>query len=105
MKSFSTFAIAITLFVLCIIEKEAKQRDLEAQRLQRQSSDEAYLVSPTLSSPAYADLQSGNYNFKAEKFQLSELTLSSTASNTLEPTPFLGKLPLLNSLFAENNVN
>ena len=105
MKSFSTFAIAITLFVLCIIEKEAKQRDLEAQRLEKQSSEEAYLANPVFSTPAYADLQNGKYSFNAEKFQLSELTLSSTASNTLEPTPFLGKLPLLNSLFAENNVN
>jgi len=105
MKSFSTFAIAVTLFVLCIIEKEAKQRDLEAQRLEKQSSEEAYLANPVFSTPAYADLQNGKYSFNAEKFQLSELTSGNTASSALEPTPFLGKLPLLSSLIAESNLN
>lgn len=97
MKSFSTFAIAVTLFVLCLIEKEAKQRDLEVQKSNKYLADSLNINTPAIDAPAYADLQNEERNLSFEKLPSGEIALSDSSVKSLEPTPFLGKLPLLSS--------
>lgn len=105
MKSFFTTAIAVTLFVLCLVEKESKQRDLDASRAKTSLTDSINTSDPVNTEPAYADLDNGNLEPSSEGFQLSELTVSDSTNTSFEPTPFLGKLPLLNSLFSANDLN
>jgi len=105
MKSFFTTAIAITLFVLCLVEKESKERDLKAVRTNSYIADSAEIKAPDFSEPAFAELNNGRLEFSSDKFQLTELTISDSAGKSLEPTPFLGKLPLLNKLFSSNDLN
>lgn len=97
MKSFSTFAIAVTLFVLCLIEKEAKQRDLEAQKSNQYLADSLNINTPAIDAPTYAGLQNEVSDPSLEKLSFGEIALSDSSSKSLEPTPFLGKLPLLSS--------
>ena len=105
MKSFFTSAIAITLFVLCLVEKESKERDLKAFRAQTYLADSLNSSDPITSEPAFADLDNGNIEFTPKNLQLSELAISDTTGKSFEPTPLLGKLPLLNRLFSANDVN
>ncbi|SEJ67198.1 hypothetical protein SAMN04487995_5798 [Dyadobacter koreensis] len=105
MKSFFTSAIAVTLFVLCLVEKESKERDLKAQRTKTYLADSLNSDDMILSEPAYADLDNGQLNISPEQRQFSELALSDSTAKMLEPTPFLGKLPLLNRLISSNNLN
>lgn len=97
MKSLSTFAIAVTLFVLCLLEKEAKQRDLARQKSNEYLADSLNINTPALDAPAYADLQNEESNFSSEKLPVNEIAISDSAATSLAPTPFLGKLPLLSS--------
>ncbi|MCF2445031.1 hypothetical protein L0657_13775 [Dyadobacter sp. CY345] len=105
MKSFFTTAIAITLFVLCLVEKESKERDLKASRAKTYIADSTKTSDSSNAEPAYAELDNGTLEFSPESFQLSELAVSDSTGKSFEPTPFLGKLPLLNKLFSANEVN
>jgi hypothetical protein len=97
MKSLSTFTIAVTLFVLCLIEKEAKQRDLKAQKSSQYLADSLNINIPEMDAPAYADFQTDKNNFPYDDLPTSQLVVSDSTVKALEPTPFLGKLPLLGS--------
>lgn len=105
MKSFLTTAIAITLFVLCLVEKESKQRDLKAFRTKTYLADSTSGHDPIVTEPVYADLDNGKLELTPEHLQLSELTMMDSTGKVLEPTPFLGKLPLLNRLFSANEID
>jgi len=98
MKSFSTFAIAVTLFVLCLIEKESKIRAMEFNKNNKQVADSLNINNPMVVAPFYASLNEKGSALTIEKLQLSALTNTDSTSKTLAPTPFLGKLPLLNTL-------
>jgi hypothetical protein len=80
MKSLFTTLIAISLFVLCLLEKEAKQQALLAQRLKEEAAVNQNVNNKPSSQLIYAKAQKNS--ILPLRFQLAEFAVSDSTSNS-----------------------
>jgi len=80
MKSLFTTLIAISLFVLCLLEKEAKQQAILAQHLKEKSAVNQKADSKAASQLIYAKAQ--KKSILPFRIQLVEFAVSDSIMNT-----------------------
>jgi hypothetical protein len=85
MKSLFTTLIAISLFVLCLLEKEAKQQAILAQRLKEKSAVNQKIDSKPASQLIYAKAQKKSmlpFQFQLAEFAIADSTMNATSASS-----------------------
>jgi hypothetical protein len=85
MKSLFTTLIAISLFVLCLLEKEAKQQAILAQRLKEESAANLKTDSKPASQLVYAKAQKKSilpFQFQLAEFAIADSTMNTTSASS-----------------------